>query len=495
GGGSGSGWSASSEPGLPEPSVVDSGFKTATGHRQVGLLLQRGNKLRAGCRFALRVAETPEEVDAIRAERAETGVAWTKYEVPDDIELDRKAYPGLLTADSVGGGSGGGPGAGASGGGSNGGVSLPGAGAMVVHAGGGGGGGGGGGSGGEEDVTSKLYVALQGWVNHDMNDAEVGFRARVAGGSGGVVAQQVRRRCYGGGGGVCDLRNLLDLLDSLDLIKLLDLLDLLDSLALLDSLVLLDSLDLLGAAPLPMLEDEVTEALMREQATLRAHTQSLQGEISTKMTSLQPIIDNASDFSIKNDVSFKRLCRVQTWKKMVHKMQYGVADRPLNFNKVDGDSVDNLPPSWQRDVEGRQTREEAEAELKANAEAANKEDAVCMVCFDGSTDEDHNLYIVYCDGCGMSVHMDCYGIKNVEADFCCERCSKLRELEAESKKVNVEDVRCCLCPVIHGALKQTTCMRWAHMTCLMLIPGVRMDDLINKTRIDLSEANVDSYML
>lgn len=57
---------------------------------------------------------------------------------------------------------------------------------------------------------------------------------------------------------------------------------------------------------------------------------------------------------------------------------------------------------------------------------------VCMVCFDGSTDEDHNQYIVYCDGCGMSVHMDCYGIKNVEADFCCERCSKLRELEAES---------------------------------------------------------------
>lgn len=44
--------------------------------------------------------------------------------------------------------------------------------------------------------------------------------------------------------------------------------------------------------------------------------------------------------------------------------------------QVDGDSVDDLPPSWQRDVEGRQTREEAEAELKANAEAANKEDAV-----------------------------------------------------------------------------------------------------------------------
>lgn len=55
---------------------------------------------------------------------------------------------------------------------------------------------------------------------------------------------------------------------------------------------------------------------------------------------------------------------------------------------------------------------------------------VCMVCFDGSTDE-KNL-IVYCDGCNMSVHMDCYGIQDAEADFCCDRCTKLRELEAQS---------------------------------------------------------------
>lgn len=38
--------------------------------------------------------------------------------------------------------------------------------------------------------------------------------------------------------------------------------------------------------------------------------------------------------------------------------------------------MDNLPASWKRDAEGRQTREEAEAEMKANVEAANKEDAV-----------------------------------------------------------------------------------------------------------------------
>ena len=50
-------------------------------------------------------------------------------------------------------------------------------------------------------------------------------------------------------------------------------------------------------APLPKLEDEVTEALMREQAKLRAHTSMLRDEIGTKMTKLQPFIDNASKFS------------------------------------------------------------------------------------------------------------------------------------------------------------------------------------------------------
>ena len=41
--------------------------------------------------------------------------------------------------------------------------------------------------------------------------------------------------------------------------------------------------------------------------------------------------------------------------------------------------LDSLPASWQRNAEGRQSREEAEAERKAEIEAANKEDAVGWV--------------------------------------------------------------------------------------------------------------------
>lgn len=50
-----------------------------------------------------------------------------------------------------------------------------------------------------------------------------------------------------------------------------------------------------------------------------------------------------------------------------------------------------------------------------------------MVCFDGYTDD--FVHILYCDGCGMAVHQECYGVKDIEADFCCDRCTHLQNLE------------------------------------------------------------------
>lgn len=52
---------------------------------------------------------------------------------------------------------------------------------------------------------------------------------------------------------------------------------------------------------------------------------------------------------------------------------------------------------------------------------------VCAVCFDGYADD--FVHIVYCDGCSMPVHHECYGITDLEGDFYCERCLHLQELE------------------------------------------------------------------
>lgn len=37
---------------------------------------------------------------------------------------------------------------------------------------------------------------------------------------------------------------------------------------------------------------------------------------------------------VKNDQLYTRYCRVQMWKRLYNKLHFGVADRPLNFNKV-----------------------------------------------------------------------------------------------------------------------------------------------------------------
>lgn len=55
-------------------------------------------------------------------------------------------------------------------------------------------------------------------------------------------------------------------------------------------------------------------------------------------------------------------------------------------------------------------------------------------------------------------------------------------------------MRCHLCPNTHGALKQTACKRFVHMSCLLFAPGARIGDLKHKKRIDISEVrreNVD----
>ena len=291
GGGSGSvaGWSVSSDAPPPEPVVVDSEFRAATCHRQVGLVLQKGKTLRAGCRFALRVAKTPEDLQAMAEERAETGVEWAKYEMPgDDLELDLEAYPGLVlppppqNAAAAGDGD-----------------LLPGVtGAAPPAAGSTEGPQGKEGSGGaasrdgdadEDGDLSNLYVALQGWVRHDVNDAEVRLRPRGAGtGAAGAVVVSgattggAEAASEGGAAAVAvgdDTTNLAAA-----------------AVAAADAAAAANKLQA-AAAPLPVLEDEVTEALKREQEKLRETTRRNRETIDAKLAVLNPMVQEASNFA------------------------------------------------------------------------------------------------------------------------------------------------------------------------------------------------------
>ena len=76
--------------------------------------------------------------------------------------------------------------------------------------------------------------------------------------------------------------------------------------------------------------------------------------------------------------------------------------------------------------------------------------------------------MVQCDGCRVLVHMECYGVTAAPdgSPWLCRVC----ELGLAAPPP------CVLCPVVGGALKPTSCGRWAHVTCAMWVPETTFGD-------------------
>ncbi|XP_057515930.1 uncharacterized protein LOC130797354 [Amaranthus tricolor] len=142
-------------------------------------------------------------------------------------------------------------------------------------------------------------------------------------------------------------------------------------------------------------------------------------------------------------------------------------------------------PSKEETVNGedKTTHHEIEpkndGDLKEDIESDEDDGILCSVC--ESTDGDPSDPIVFCDGCELMVHSNCYGnplIKGIpEGEWFCAQCANSNPLA----------YKCCLCPVTGGAMKPTRDGKWAHIVCALLVPEVFFEDSEGRDGIDCSK--------
>jgi len=121
-----------------------------------------------------------------------------------------------------------------------------------------------------------------------------------------------------------------------------------------------------------------------------------------------------------------------------------------------------IPKPQPRHAQMHRPRSSSQAAVNGDPNPPGDEpDSKCSVCDDGDC-ENANA-IIFCDGCDLAVHQECYGVPFIpEGQWFCRKC----------KEIGRGTPTCIFCPNVDGAFKQTNTLRWSHLLCAIWIPEV-----------------------
>ena len=135
-------------------------------------------------------------------------------------------------------------------------------------------------------------------------------------------------------------------------------------------------------------------------------------------------------------------------------------------------------------------RSSSAAAVNGEPQAGEEQDSKCAICDDG--DCENTNAIVFCDGCDLAVHQECYGVPFIpEGQWLCRKCQLIGRgvpvsvahrqpsVSSSPELVRATDFivisqTCIFCPNTDGAFKQTNSSKWAHLLCAMWIPEVSL---------------------
>ena len=126
-----------------------------------------------------------------------------------------------------------------------------------------------------------------------------------------------------------------------------------------------------------------------------------------------------------------------------------------------------IPKPQPRHAQMHRPRSSSQAAVNGDPNPPGDEpDSKCSICDDGDC-ENANA-IIFCDGCDLAVHQECYGVPFIpEGQWFCRKC----------KEIGRGTPTCIFCPNVDGAFKQTNTLRWSHLLCSIWIPEVTIANM------------------